>query len=304
MMTNYPALYLATLTSQKGRASMQRLLNRLPEHNSGQPVDWTGITPSQVVMMIASMEDKGLSVSTLNTALSAIKGVCHAAWREHALSDESYSRIKDIKQKKQSKLPTGRAITYDEVQSLLSTCLQDKNQTKGCRDAAIITLGVYVGLRRSEIADLKAKRIDLENMTIRVLGKGNKEEVLPLPESIKQYLIPWLNMRTQSITDQHLTGIYLFGAISKSGKLLNLDGISDKQVWEVLKQRSLAAGIDVDNLPTPHDMRRTRATTLLDAGVHPRIAQKMMRHANVETTMRYDRGNIDDALRNAVNHVD
>ncbi len=42
-------------------------------------------------------------------------------------------------------------------------------------------------------------------------------------------------------------------------------------------------------------MRRTRATTLLDAGVHPRIAQKMMRHANVETTMRYDRGNIDDA---------
>ncbi|MCL5797116.1 MAG: tyrosine-type recombinase/integrase [Gammaproteobacteria bacterium] len=304
MMTNYPALYLATLTSQKGRASMQRLLNRLPEHNSGQPVDWTGITPSQVVMMIASMEDKGLSVSTLNTALSAIKGVCHAAWREHALSDESYSRIKDIKQKKQSKLPTGRAITYDEVQSLLSTCLQDKNQTKGCRDAAIITLGVYVGLRRSEIADLKAKRIDLENMTIRVLGKGNKEEVLPLPESIKQYLIPWLNMRTQSITDQHLTGIYLFGAISKSGKLLNLDGISDKQVWEVLKQRSLAAGIDVDNLPTPHDMRRTRATTLLDAGVHPRIAQKMMRHANVETTMRYDRGNIDDALREAVNHVD
>jgi integrase len=69
----------------------------------------------------------------------------------------------------------------------------------------------------------------------------------------------------------------------------------------VLKQRSLEAGIDVDNLPTPHDMRRTRATTLLDAGVHPRVAQKMMRHANVETTMRYDRGNIDDELRDAVN---
>ena len=46
---------------------------------------------------------------------------------------------------------------------------------------------------------------------------------------------------------------------------------------------------------------RTSAYTLLDAGVHPRIAQKMMRHANVETTMRYDRGNIDDALREAVN---
>ncbi len=303
-MHNYPALYLATLTSAKGRASMQRLLNRLPGHNSGQPVDWTNITPSQVVMMIASMEDKGLSISTLNTTLSAIKGVCHAAWRERALSDESYSRIKDIKQKKQSKLPTGRAITHDEVQSLLSACLHDKNQTKGCRDAAIISLGVYVGLRRSEIADLKAKSIDLENMTIRVLGKGNKEEVLPLPESIKQYLIPWLNLRTHAMTDRHISGVHLFGKISKSGNLLNLDGISDKQVWEILKLRSMAAGIDVDSLPTPHDMRRTRATTLLDAGVHPRVAQKMMRHANVETTMRYDRGNIDDELRNAVNHVD
>ena len=74
-MRNYPALYLATLTSPKGRASMHRLLNRLPEHNGGQPVDWTRITPSQVVMMIASMEDKGLSVSTLNTALSACNGL-------------------------------------------------------------------------------------------------------------------------------------------------------------------------------------------------------------------------------------
>jgi site-specific recombinase XerD len=252
-------------------------------------------------MMVAHMEDKGLSISTLNTALSAIKGVCHAAWREHALSDESFSRIKDIKQKKQSKLPTGRAITHDEVDTLINTCLGDQNHTKGVRDAVIIAMGVYVGLRRSEIASLKAKSINLENMTIQVFGKGNKEEILPLPEITKPFLIDWLNLRTQSITDRHLTGVYLFGGISKSGNLLNVDGISDKQVWEVLKQRSLAAGIDVDNLPTPHDMRRTRATTLLDAGVHPRVAQKMMRHANVETTMRYDRGNIDDELRGAVN---
>jgi site-specific recombinase XerD len=301
MQHNYPALYLSSLTSQKGRASMQRLLNRLPEHNKDISIDWTSITPSQVVMMIASMEDKGLSISTLNTALSAIKGVCHAAWQERALSDEAYARIKDIKQKKQSKLPTGRAITNDEVSALVNTCFQDDNHTKGTRDAAVIALGVYVGLRRSEIASLKAKSINLEQMTIQVLGKGNKEEILPLPEVIKPFLINWLNLRTQAIIDRHLMGTNLFGKISKSGNMLNLDGISDKQVWEILKQRSLAAGIDVDSLPTPHDMRRTRATTLLDAGVHPRVAQKMMRHANVETTMRYDRGNIDDELRGAVN---
>lgn len=301
MQHNYPALYLASLTSQKGRASMQWLLNRLPEHNNDLPIDWTAITPSQVLMLIAHMEDKGLSISTLNTALSAIKGVCHAAWRERALSDESYSRIKDIKQKKQSKLPTGRAITHAEISALLSHSQSDKNHTKSIRDTAIITLGVYVGLRRSEIASLKAKSINLEHMTIQVLGKGNKEEILPLPDVIKPYLIDWLNLRTQAMMDRHITGSFLFGKISKSGNLLNLDGISDKQVWEVLKQRSLEAGIDVDNLPTPHDMRRTRATTLLDAGVHPRVAQKMMRHANVETTMRYDRGNIDDELRDAVN---
>jgi site-specific recombinase XerD len=188
----------------------------------------------------------------LNTALSAIKGVCHAAWREHALSDESFSRIKDIKQKKQSKLPTGRAITHDEVDTLIHSCLGDQNHTKGIRDAVIIAMGVYVGLRRSEIASLKAKSINLENMTIQVLGKGKKEEILPLPEVTKPFLIDWLNLRTQSITDHHLIGAFLFGKISKSGTLLNLEGISDRQVWEVLKQRSLQAGIDVDNLSPPH----------------------------------------------------
>lgn len=100
---------------------------------------------------------------------------------------------------------------------------------------------------------------------------------------------------------QQLTGAYLFGKISKADKTLNLDGISNRQVWQILKQHSLKAGIDVDNIPTPHGMRLTLATTLLDAGVHPRVAQKMMRHANVETTMSSDRDNTNDVLRDAVN---
>ncbi len=280
---------------------MQRLLNRLHEHNDGQPIDWTVITPSQIVTVIANMEDKGLSVSTMNTALSAIKGVCHAAWRDQVLSDEAYARIKDIKQKKQSKLPSGRAIDHNEIDKLFASCANDKNKTKGARDAVIFALGIFVGLRRSEIANIKAKHIDLENMTIQVLGKGNKEEILPLPESIKPHLIAWLNIRSHAVVDQRLTGKHLFGQIQKSGKLTSLDGITDQAVYFILQERSMACGIDLDNLPSPHDMRRTRATTLLDAGIHPRLTQKMMRHANVETTMRYDRGNIDNALRDAVN---
>jgi hypothetical protein len=55
-MIDYPTLYLATLTSPKGRASMQRLINCLHEHNNDLPIDWTTVTRSEVIMMIASME--------------------------------------------------------------------------------------------------------------------------------------------------------------------------------------------------------------------------------------------------------
>ncbi len=300
-MHDYLALYLATLGSAKGRASMLRLLNRLPEFNGGNGVDWTLITASQVVTMLSSMEHKGLSVATLNMTLSGIKGVCHAAWREQALSDECYARIKDLKQKKSQKLPAGRAILHGEIQMLFDACAQDKNITKGIRDAAILALGLYVGLRRSEISLLKAKHVNLENMTLQVLGKGNKEEILPLPDIIKPYLIAWLDLRTSAMIERHLTGQHLFGRIIKSGRIFALDGMNDHSVYFVLKERALEAGIDIDSLPTPHDMRRTKATNLLDSDVNPRIVQKLMRHANVETTMRYDRGNIEDAMRNATN---
>jgi len=280
---------------------MQRLLNGLTEYNGKTDIDWTMITPSQVVMIISKMEDKGLSIATLNMTLSGIKGVCHAAWREQALSDQAYARIKDIKQKKSQKLPTGRAILHTEVDKLFDCCRNDRNVAKGIRDAAILALGLYVGLRRSEISLLKAKHLDLENMTLQVLGKGNKEALLPLPEVIKPYLIAWLDVRTRTLVEQRLSGQHLFGRISKAGKVIQLDGMKDSAVYFILKERSLEAGIDIDNLPTPHDMRRTKATNLFDSDVNPRIVQKLMRHANVETTMLYDRGTIEDEMRNATN---
>ncbi len=300
-MPNYPALYLATMTSPKGRSTMLALLNRLPKYNNDIPIDWTKITSSFVLELLANMETDGLSIATLNMALSGIKGVCHAAWSERGLSDDAYARIKDIKQRKQTKLPAGRAITHLEVDGLFDACHRDRNRTKGVRDALILAFGLYVGLRRSEIVAIKAKHIDLENMTIQLIGKGNKEEILPLADVIKPMMLEWLALRNDAVITHKLTGQHLFGRITKSGRIVNLEGITDSQVREILRNLTLESGVDVDNLPTPHDMRRTRATTLLDAGVHPRIAQKMMRHANVETTMRYDRGNIDDALRDAVN---
>ena len=292
-------LYRLSLASKNSRTQVDKLAKRiaaLSHIDDPESYPWHKMTYMQALTIMAQLEDDGLAFTTVNAHLAIIKGISKQCWMLGLMDGDTYSKIKAVQGRKGIRVPSGRAISDAELDSLFAVCAKDNNAARSKRNAAIIALGVFAGLRRSEIAQLKRADIDLYNASYTVIGKGNKQATLPLSARVLPYLTAWL----EECLRQDIKGNHLFGEVEKDGKIKHLNGIIGNTVWTIIRKTAFDAGIDPERLPSPHDMRRTLITNLLDKGVNPRITQVVARHANVQTTMRYDRGDIEDAVRNAV----
>lgn len=152
------------------------------------------------------------SVSTGNRVLAAVRGCLKACWELELISTDAYMRTINIKPLKGNRLEqaTGRMLTPGELGALFATCSLDASAA-GCRDAAMLGLAAFAGLRRQEIADLSLDAWKMDK-TLHVLGKGNKVRVVPLTAGLVDALSDWL----------HLRGDWpgsLFTAINKGGSL-------------------------------------------------------------------------------------
>lgn len=184
-----------------------------------------------------------------------------------------------------------------EIAELVRVCCDDPTPA-GARDAALFTLAIVSGARRSEIAYLMmedyveppvlfsaAPPVQREAqhpptmLTLRVIGKRNKERKIYLHSGALDAMMDWLFVRGDDAGS-------IFCAINKSGKVFTDRIITTTALDYILKKRMLQAGIAP---MTWHDFRRTTAGNLLDAGVDISTAAGILGHSNVETTARYDR---------------
>jgi site-specific recombinase XerD len=254
---------------------------------------WASLRYQHTAAIRAMLAEK-YSASTGNKMLSALRGVLKEAWQLGYMNAEDYQRainIGGIKGSVANQAEKGRHLRQGEFTALLTAC--DDGTKQGVRDAAIIILGYTAGLRRAEIAGLKlgdyqATSEDECQITIRQ-GKGNKERIIPLSGNACDVLADWLHVRSKA-------GGALFLAFDK-GDNMTSRGISEQTVYDVLVKRAGEAGVKEFS---PHDLRRTFAGDLLDNGADISTVQKLMGHANVNTTARYDRRD-GQAKRKAVN---
>lgn len=304
---NPAKLYIQSLTSAVSRQQMQLKLGQIAKLNHAQfeTFDWASMTPAWVMDMLIQLEDKGLAYSSVNLYLSAIKGVAREAWRNNLLEGDTLAKIKDISGRKGSRLPAGQAIPEQDIQQLLAVCSQDQNTIRGKRDATILTLGFYMGLRRAEIGQIKRSDLQLATGFLKIIGKGNKQRELPIPQIVLTYLNDWLTERNKQITEHRLTGQHLFGQLSRhaqTARLVSLNGLTGEMIRLRLKTIWAQAGI-TDTFdqptPTPHDMRRTAITRWLNKG-SPRSAQALAGHSHIQTTMNYSRADLQDEMRKAI----
>jgi hypothetical protein len=164
-----------------------------------------------------------------------------------------------------------------EKTAILAACRADDSPA-GPRDAAIFGLAVYAGLRRAEIAGLDLENYNADDQVMRVKGKGNKTRTVPLTGGLADALDEWLALRGKQAG-------YLFLAVNKGGRVLD-KGISDAAIYNLLLKRAQQAGVKKFS---PHDGRRSFAGDLLDAGADVVTVQKLMGHADTNTTGKYDR---------------
>ena len=278
---NAAAVYLTSLNSEVGRVSMRQALNvcagLMSSNADAVTFDWSQVRFQHVAAIRTRLNEK-YKPASVNKMLAAVRGALKAAWQLGQMSAEDYHKAVSVKGVKNDTLPAGRELTQGEITALMADCEHDTTNA-GARDAAIIGLMYSCGLRREEVVTLDLADFDNESGRLVVRGKGNKERIAWLTGGAARALADWLTVRGED------PGA-LFVAVNKSGRITSLKNMTPKTIYSMLAKRANEAGVKSFS---PHDMRRTFVSDLLDAGADITTVSKMAGHANVTTTSRYDR---------------
>lgn len=279
---NAARVYLHQLTSPASRRVMGATLAEIARMLSGGSHDvdmipWASLRYRQTSGVRALLIEQQRARATANRFIAALRGVLREAWRLGQMTAEEYQQAADIALVTGSQLPRGRRLAREEVEALFACCGNDRTPA-GARDAAILAVLVGCGLRRSEAAGLDVSDYARVTGELRVrVGKGRKERVVYALGGTAAALDDWLVVRGMDPGR-------LFVCVRKGGRL-ELRGMTDQAIYAALDRRRVAAG---GRRFSPHDLRRTFITDLLEAGVDLAVVQRLAGHASLTTTARYD----------------
>lgn len=285
------ALYLASLSRGASRTTQSRaLISALRVLSPGASIDsfsWHRIDVGALLMLRERLAVRMSNPDTANRHLGAVKSVLRAAWRMGLLSSDELARLCDVPGIRGKRLPRRRrALTQQELVRLLDAARQGRHRWTCVRDVVMVAIFYAAGLRRAELGRLGVDDVRFEDdgtIRLRVIGKGNKERDVWISGEIRPLLDAWYAERGT------WRGV-LFPAKRGSKRPLCSEAITHR-----INDLGERAGI---GHVTPHDLRRTCFTTLLDAGVDLVVVKDIAGHESITTTAKYDlRG--ERAVRNA-----
>lgn len=277
---NPAAVYLASLSpGSRGtrRSALERAAAVLTDGRipAGR-LDWTAVRYQHVAALRSRLAET-LAIATANAVLSAVRGVLREAWRLGLVTGDDYQKVAAVEPVRGSVLPRGRALDSRELASLLGACRG--GGTRGLRDAGVLAVLYGGGLRRAEAAGLDAGDYDRAEgrLTVR-RGKGRRDRITYLAPAFCQRLNGWVAARGTRPGP-------LFCRVTPGGRV-TAKRLSGQAVYDIVTKRREMAG--VAHL-SPHDLRRSCATHLLEAGADVGLVRDHLGHARVQTTLRYDR---------------
>jgi len=247
------------------------LLNFVDFADRQRLADPGDINPNHILGWLKSLRDSGLSARSTARKLSALRSFFRFLVEEHNLNSTPLAVINNPKIG--DYLP--RVLSVSEVDTLLEQ--PDVSKPIGLRDRGLLEVTYACGLRASEAVGLKLNQVDTKLGYVRIVGKGNKERIVPMGE----IAIEWLNRYLKSGRPKLLgkrASYFVF--VGRSGKPL-----TRQRLWQLIKQYSRSAGIDRDI--SPHVLRHSFATHLLERGADLRAVQMLLGHADISTTQIY-----------------
>ena len=288
MGRNAAAVYIASLPAKSGQRTQAQALRVIAGMFNADlaTMKWSALRYQHTAAIRAQLA-KQYSPATANKIMSALRQALKQAWLLGDMSAEDYRRAIELKPITGETIPAGRELASGEISALMNVCQADTSPA-GQRDAAIIGMLYAAGLRRQEIVNLSLGSFDRDSGQIVLTGKRNKQRTAYLTNGSLAAVIDWLEVRGNNDDA-------LFVAINKGGRLDTSKPMTAQAIYNMLTKR--AAEAEVKQF-SPHDMRRTFVSDLLDAGADIATVSKMAGHANVQTTARYDR-RPEDAKRKA-----
>jgi integrase/recombinase XerD len=249
-----------------------RDLRRLGEFAVGRGVDDPShLTRTHLRDFVYLLKDLGLSAATIRREVSAIRTYYGFLVGEGRVRDDPSDRLETPRRGRV--LPD--TLSVREVESLLTAPALD--HALGWRDRALLELGYGAGLRVSELCGLRLTDLLLPEQLVRVFGKGGKERLVPLGRSVIAAVSVYLHTLRPELDRGKSGGRVLLNA---RGEPLSRVG-----AWGVVKTAARRAGI-VKRV-TPHTLRHSFATHLLEGGADLRAVQEMLGHADLSTTQIY-----------------
>jgi integrase/recombinase XerC/integrase/recombinase XerD len=245
----------------------------------GQFVEWAGdkepgdVRHRDVRRYGAGLSSGGAAPATVARKLAAVRGLFDFMVRSERVGQNPADLVSSPK--REQKLP--KVLSGEQVRTMLEKI--PARTPLELRDRAMFELAYSCGLRCEEIVNLDAASMDFDSEQLRVLGKGSKERLLPVGEPAQRALRRYLDRGRHALADGS-RGPALF--LSKSGRRLSSSDITRRlALW--VREAALAAGV------SPHSLRHSFATHLLEGGADLRTIQELLGHASISTTQVYTR---------------
>ena len=252
-------------------AAYENDLRKLQAYAEERGLKLLSLQHADLASFASGLRAGGLSARSQARHVHALRGFFRFAAREGLVAKDPTENLRPPRGTRA--LP--RYLTPSQVEALLSA--PDVGQPLGLRDRAILEVMYATGLRASELVSLEGAAVDLELGVVRVFGKGRKERLVPLGREARR----WLRRYASDARPRLLRG--------RAPRTLFLNGrggtLSRMGLWRIVRRHALTAG--VERILTPHVLRHSFASHLLERGADLRALQAMLGHADISTTQIY-----------------
>jgi len=240
-------------------------------------------TRQDIVNYLGRLKDTGYSTASVCRFISSIKGFSRYLITEKIIFEDPTETLRSPKQ--WDRLP--KALSLEDIKTLFKTEIKSETFV---RDSAMLELMYSSGLRVSEVISSKVNDLNYEAGFLRVFGKGSKERIVPMnhraAEKIRKYV---LDLRPVLLKGRQSPFLFL----TNRGRPM-----TRQRFWQALKKLGALAGLQI----TPHTIRHSFATHLLDGGADLRSVQKMLGHEDISTTQIYTKVSADRIRKAYLDH--